>query len=82
MSGPDVLKALKSDPATAGIAVVVLTGLSQINAARLTGDGAFAFLEKSGLHLDRGCDLLLRAVNDIAKKLASKRASSQHSALQ
>ena len=34
MSGPDVLKALKKDPATAGIAVVVFTALSQKNAAR------------------------------------------------
>jgi CheY-like chemotaxis protein len=75
MSGPDVLKALKSDPATAEIAVVALTGLSQINAARLTGDGAFAFLEKSELHLDRGCDLLLRAVGDISRKLAAARSS-------
>jgi CheY-like chemotaxis protein len=29
MTGPDVLKALKKDPETAGIAVVVFTGLSQ-----------------------------------------------------
>ena len=29
MSGPDVLKALKKEPATAAIPVVVLTGLSQ-----------------------------------------------------
>jgi hypothetical protein len=42
-----VLKALKKDPATAGIAVVVFTGLSQKNGARLQPDGACAFLEKS-----------------------------------
>src|SRR6266700_6776505 len=29
MTGPDVLRALKKDPETAGIAVVVFTGLSQ-----------------------------------------------------
>jgi CheY-like chemotaxis protein len=34
MSGPDVLKALKKDPATAEIAVVVLTELSHKNAER------------------------------------------------
>jgi hypothetical protein len=42
-----VLKALKKDPATAGIAVVVCTGLPQKNGARLQPDGACAFLEKS-----------------------------------
>jgi CheY-like chemotaxis protein len=39
MTGPDVLKALKQDPATAGIAVVAFTGLSQKNAERLEQDG-------------------------------------------
>ena len=32
MSGPEVLKTLKQNPATAAIPVVVLTGLSQANA--------------------------------------------------
>lgn len=69
MTGPDVLKALKKDPATAGIAVVVFTGLSQKNAVRLQQDGACAFLEKSELGLDKGCDALLAALADIVKKL-------------
>jgi CheY-like chemotaxis protein len=69
MTGPDVLKALKKDPATAGIAVIVFTGLSQKNAIRLQQDGAFAFLEKSELGLDRGCETLLAALAEIVKKL-------------
>jgi len=69
MTGPDVLKALKKDPQTASIAVVVLTGLSQKNAARLQQDGAVAFLEKSELGLDRGCDTLLTALAEIVRKL-------------
>jgi CheY-like chemotaxis protein len=69
LSGPDVLKALKKDPETAGIAVVVLTGLSQKNAARLQQDGAFAFLEKSALGLDKGCEALCVALAEIVKKL-------------
>src|ERR1022692_2136650 len=41
MSGPDVLKALKQDAATKSIAVVVvMTGMSEKNAARLRQDGA------------------------------------------
>jgi CheY-like chemotaxis protein len=34
MSGPGLLKALKKEPATDAIPVVVLTGLSQANAER------------------------------------------------
>jgi len=69
MTGPDVLKALKKNPVTAGIAVVVFTGLSQKNAARLRQDGACAFLEKSELGLDKGCETLLAALAEIVKNL-------------
>ncbi|MGC1448889.1 MAG: response regulator [Candidatus Sulfotelmatobacter sp.] len=69
MTGPDVLKALKKDPETAGIAVVVFTGLSQKNAVRLQQHGACAFLEKSELGLDKGCDSFLAALAGIVKKL-------------
>lgn len=77
MTGPDVLKALKKDPATAKIAVVVLTGLSQKNAERLRHDGAFAFLEKSGLALERGSEPLLLALADILKQLKLEVPASQ-----
>jgi CheY-like chemotaxis protein len=69
MAGPDVLKALKKDPLTAKIAVVVCTGLSQKNAARLQKDGACAFLEKSELALDKGCETLLTSLAEIVKTL-------------
>jgi CheY-like chemotaxis protein len=75
MSGPDVLKALKNDAITAAIPVVVLTGLSQKNASKLHEDGAFAFLEKSTLALDRGSDTLLAALAEIIMKLPSASAS-------
>ncbi len=69
MTGPDVLKALKKDPETAGIAVVIFTGLSQKNAARLQQDGACAFLEKSELGLEKGCETLLTSLAEIVRKL-------------
>lgn len=69
MTGPDVLRALKKDPATKWIAVVVLTGLSQKNAVRLQQDGACAFLEKSELGLDKGCEALLVALAALVRKL-------------
>src|ERR1700676_3289031 len=69
MAGPDVLKALKNDPATAGIAVVAFTSLSQKNAIRLEQDGACAFLDKASLGLDKGSEALLVALARIVREL-------------
>jgi len=69
MSGPDVLRALKKGLLTKNIPVIVLTGLSQKNAERLQHDGAYAFLEKSELNLDKGAESLLRALVEITQKL-------------
>jgi CheY-like chemotaxis protein len=69
MPGPDVLKALKNDPETRGIAVVACTALSQKNAERLKKDGACAFLDKSELGLDKGSEKLLAAVAEILREL-------------
>jgi CheY-like chemotaxis protein len=72
MSGPDVLKALKEDASTKAIPVVVITGMSPKNAARLQEDGAFGFLEKSALELDKGSEKLLSAVEQILSKLSQR----------
>lgn len=69
MAGPDVLKALKNDPATAGIAVVAFTSLSQKNAVRLEQDGTCAFLDKAALGLDKGSEALLVALARIVRQL-------------
>ncbi len=69
MGGQDVLAKLKKNPATAGIAVVACTGLSQENEARLKHDGVCAFLDKSELGLDKGSGHLLSAVAGILREL-------------
>jgi CheY-like chemotaxis protein len=74
ITGPDVLKALKLDVRTAAIPVVVFTGLSERNAAKMQGDGAFAFLEKSALGLEKGSDTLLHALEEIIRRLPEKHA--------
>jgi CheY-like chemotaxis protein len=74
MSGPDVLAALQQDLLTKSIPVVVMTGMSQKNAERLQNDGAFGFLEKSALELDKGSEKLLAAVRQILKQVSSQRA--------
>jgi len=76
MSGPDVLKALKTDPATKSIPVVVMSGLSQKNAARLQQDGAIGFLEKSSLELDKGSQKLVEALHEILQNLPRGRADA------
>jgi len=78
MTGPDVLKKLKKDPATAPIAVVAFTGLSQKNAARLQKDGAFAFLDKSELGLDKGCEALLVSLAGIVRELKLEVPTGEH----
>jgi CheY-like chemotaxis protein len=70
MTGPEVLMILKRDALTSTIPVVVMTGMSQKNAARLRGDGAFGFLEKSALELDKGPKKLLAAVREILEKIS------------
>lgn len=73
ISGPDVLKALKHEILTADIPVVVLSGLSARNSARLEADGAVRFLEKSSLELDRGARPLLKALREIFSGISSAR---------
>jgi CheY-like chemotaxis protein len=76
MSGPDVLAALQKESSTKRIPVVVMTAMSKANAARLRDEGAFGFLEKSDLELDKGSQKILAAVSEILKKISSERASS------
>ncbi len=68
MSGPDVLRVLKNDPATAAIPVMMLTSLSQKNAKQLVKDGASSFYEKSDSMLGKGPDSLFAAVDRLLKK--------------
>jgi len=46
LSGPEVLRSLKDNPATKHIPVVVCTGLCQRNEDKLLREGAAAFVEK------------------------------------
>lgn len=64
LGGPEILRALKSDPVTARIPVVVLSSLSQKNEAKLKTDGATAYFQKSKLHLDRGSEALIQVVKE------------------
>jgi CheY-like chemotaxis protein len=49
VSGPNVLRALKQDPGTTGIPVIVVTRLSKNNEQKLPTGGATAFIGKAEL---------------------------------
>ena len=60
MGGVEVLRSLKSDPATRQIPVIALSGLPQSNEAKLLKEGAVSYLEKSRLEEP---EALLQAVD-------------------
>jgi len=70
LSGPEVLKALKANPATKDIPVIVLTSLSQKNEEKLLSEGAAAYFEKSSLELEKSS--LASAVEAVLKDLRSR----------
>jgi CheY-like chemotaxis protein len=72
MTGPDVMRVLKNDPATADIPVMMLTGLSQKNAKQLEKDGASGFFEKSDSMLGEGPQSLLASVDRILKQTKAR----------
>jgi CheY-like chemotaxis protein len=65
ISGPEVLRALKANPATMDIPVIVLTSLSQRNEEKLLSEGAAAYFEKSTLGLDKNSDRLVATVETV-----------------
>ena len=73
LTGPDVLKALKKDAATAGIPVMMLTSLSQKNAKALEKDGAAGFFEKSEAMLGSGANSLVNAIDKILNEKQVKK---------
>ena len=65
LEGTCVLKELKQDASTSQIPVIVLTGLSQKNEAKLKKAGAAAYIEKSSLDLKENPDALVQAVASV-----------------
>ncbi len=69
ISGPDVLKALKANPATKDIPVIVLSSLSQKNEEKLLNEGAAAYFEKSTLELDKSSDRLAATIETVLRQV-------------
>ena len=75
VSGPEVLKALKENPATKHIPVIVLTSLSQKNEEKLLSEGAAAYFEKSALALDQNSSRLVDTVETVLAKASPRKKS-------
>jgi CheY-like chemotaxis protein len=73
MSGPEVLKHLKNEPATAEIPVVVLSGLSEKNREKLMEEGAEEYLEKNALMPGPGINLLPNKLENVICRINRRR---------
>ncbi len=76
LSGPDVLHAMRKDPETCAIPVMVLTSLPQCNEERLLGAGATAYFEKALLTIDQGSGPFVAAVQHLMARTAKAKAAS------
>jgi CheY-like chemotaxis protein len=77
ISGLEVLRALRKNPETAPLPVMVLTSLPQCNEVKLVSDGATAFFEKSRLKLDEDSVRLVQEVDRLLSRLAKATTASQ-----
>jgi CheY-like chemotaxis protein len=76
LSGPEVLRSLRTTPQTAAVPIVVLSSLPQSNEGKLKRDGATAYIDKSSLALHEHSDSLIQ----IVKKMLDERESGGASA--
>lgn len=74
LSGPDVLRALKANPATMDIPVIVLSSLSQKNGEKLIQEGAAAYFEKSTLELDKGSNPLAATIETVLSRITHQKS--------
>lgn len=75
ISGPDVLRALKNNPATMDIPVIVVSSLSQKNEEKLVSEGAAAYLEKSALELDKNSGQLAATIKTVLGRYRATKKS-------
>jgi CheY-like chemotaxis protein len=70
LGGREVMQALRSDPPTAQIPVLVLSSLPQANEVKLKHEGAAGYFEKSRLveHSAAGAMELIQLIENIVRK--------------
>jgi DNA-binding response OmpR family regulator len=78
VSGLDVLRALKGDVLVKHIPVIVLSGLGQANEAKLTSEGAAAFVMKSEKSFQNDSLFLIRTVESVLTQSKSMVATATY----
>jgi DNA-binding response OmpR family regulator len=78
LSGLDVLRALKGDVLVKHIPVIVLSGLGQANEAKLTSEGAAAFVMKSEKSFQNDSLFLIRTVESVLTQSKSMVATATY----
>jgi CheY-like chemotaxis protein len=73
MSGPEVLRQLKTDARTAQIPVVVVSSLSEKNREKLMEEGADDYLVKNELMPSQGVNLLPKMLENIICRINRRR---------
>jgi CheY-like chemotaxis protein len=76
LGGGEVLRALRKNPLTLSIPVVVLSSLPQKNEAKLLQEGATAYFDKSTLGLDQHSESLIQMVNRILGEQAEQNSNA------
>ena len=75
LSGPEVLRALRQNPGTASIPVMVLTSLPQANEDKLLKEGATVYFAKASLRIHEGSVAFVAAAEKILAASAKARAA-------
>jgi len=76
LSGPDVLRHLKSEPRTSAIPVIVLSSLTERNRQKLMEEGAEEYIEKNTLMPLPGINLLPKMLENIICRINRKRGKA------
>ncbi|HYM79103.1 MAG TPA: response regulator [Candidatus Dormibacteraeota bacterium] len=78
VGGPEVLRALKNNPKTSFIPVIILSSLPQRNEQKLRKEGAAAYFEKSKLELDSNSESFLHIVKRTLDVVTEPEGQSSH----
>ena len=68
LSGVEVLQAVRKNPSTQALPVIVLTSLSEMNRKKIMEEGATDFVEKSKGLADQNSSALLQAIARVFQK--------------
>jgi len=72
LSGPEVLRALRKNPATRRTPIIVMSGLSQANEKRLKAEGADAYFQKDSIDLDGDGESIVKTVQSMLTKIEER----------